>query len=330
MRILSLLPAATEIIYLLGLEKYLVGVSHECDFPKQALKLPKITSSPVSNDLSSLEINNEVAKLKHKGSGVFHIDEQKLRHVKPNLILTQELCDVCAISWTQVKKASKILSSVIPENIVSQGSSIDSGSQAIRNDNFSLQIISLEPESIKDILENILLIGEFSRRSQESKKIVASLKKRLKNLDSRLKTVVTYKPKVLIIEWLDPLMVAGHWVPEMVEKAGGINLITTKGQKSYPIIIDQIVKSAPDILIFAPCGFDIKRTLKEKVLIKKITKKLPTTNYQLYLMDGNAYLTRPGPRIIDGMEIFSEIFHPHISPKKHSFNDWIDFLSSIL
>lgn len=308
--ILSLLPAATEVVYLLGLEKYLVGVSHECDYPLEAKLLPKVTSSPVSNNLSSKEINDAVSKLKHKGSGVFHINQKLLAKFKPNLILTQELCDVCAISWTQVQKASKVLEG-------------------------DVKIISLEPESINDILENILLIGEISHKRQESRKLVKSLKQRLRNIESILprhfknsEVHWTSSPRndgkrVLIIEWLDPIMIAGHWVPEMIEKAGGIAVETKVGQKSFPISIDQIVKAKPDIVVFAPCGFDITRTLSEKPLIEKIFYNLKHTTCKLFLMDGNAYLTRPGPRIIDGVEILTEVLHPEIFPKKHSSLDWL-------
>lgn len=303
MRILSLLPAATEIIYLLGLEDQLVGVSHECDYPLEAKKLPKITSSPITNRLSSLEIDQKVKNLTHRGSSVFHINNNKLKELRPNLIISQELCQICAIPWTQVKKAAKILDS-------------------------DTKIISLEPESIEDILENILLVGETTDKRKESRKLVENLKKRLQNITSRLANSTRSKnkslPRVLIIEWLNPLMVAGHWVPEMVEKAGGMNLITKSEQKSYPITLDQIVKSSPDVLIFAPCGFNIKRTLKEKNLIKKIIVhlKLDIENWKFFLMDGSAYLTRPGPRIIDGIEILSEILYPDLFPRKHPYAAW--------
>jgi iron complex transport system substrate-binding protein len=302
LRILSLLPAATEIIYLLGLEKYLVGVSHECDYPLEARLLPQVTSSPISNELSSQEINKAVAKLKHKGSGVFHIDEKLLRKLNPTLILTQELCDVCAISWTQVKQAAKILDG-------------------------DVKIISLEPESISDIFENILLIGETSRKSLESRKVVEGLQERLESIQSRLRHLARNHPnRVLIIEWLDPIMIAGHWVPEIVEKAGGTGVITKPGQKSFPITIDQVIASDPSVIIFAPCGFDIKRILREKSLIEEVVKI--SRSYKKYnpakyfLMDGNAYLTRPGPRIIDGVEILVEILHPEIFSKKHTKSDW--------
>ena len=278
MRILSLLPAATEMVYSLGLEKYLV-------------EDPKITSSPISNAMTSLEIDMAVKKLGHRGNGVFHIDQQKLKQLKPDLILTQELCEVCAVSFNQVKKSARILDS-------------------------NVKIISLEPESVEDILENILLIGETTGSRQQARKVIKNLKNRLKIIDLRLKNLKN-KPKVLVIEWLDPLMVAGHWVPQMVEMAGGEMLITKRGEKSRRINQAQL-KINPDIVIIAPCGFDIKRTIKEKHLIRKNFSKV-------YLMDGDSYLTRPGPRIVDGIEILSEILYPEIFSRKHSRVDWVTF-----
>lgn len=291
-----MLPAATEIVYLLGLEKFLVGVSHECDYPPQVRKVPKVTSSPISNQMSSLEIDQEVKKIRHKGPGVFHINKNMLKRLKPDLIISQELCEVCAVGFNQIKKAARILDG-------------------------DVKIISLEPESVEDILENILLIGESSGKSLESRKIVKALKNRLKILDSRLSVLATIKkPKVCVVEWLDPLMVAGHWVPEMVEVAGGQNLISKKGEKSRYIQKSDLFKSSYDIVIIAPCGFDIQRTIKEKQLIQNILDR--EYNGKIYLIDGNSYMTRPGPRIMDGIEILSEIIHPEIFPRKHLKKDW--------
>ena len=297
-RILSLLPAATEIVYLLGLQESLVGVSHECDYPSKAKLKPRVTSSPISNNLSSLEINTQVAKLRHKGSGVFHISEEILKNLRPNLILTQELCDICAISWTEVKKAAKVLDA-------------------------NVKIISLEPESIGDILENILLVGKICDRKKKAIKIVDDLKGRLGMVELRLSRFARNDDKrVLVIEWLEPIMNAGHWVPEMVERAGGVSVKMNNGHKSYPITLEQIVKADPNVVIFAPCGFNIVRTLSEKYLIEDLVKKIDNEKVKYFLMDGNAYLTRPGPRIIEGVEILAEILHPEVFEREHNELDW--------
>lgn len=282
MRILSLLPAATEIVYLLGLEKYLVWD-------------PKLTSSSISNAMTSLEIDMAVKRLGHRGNGVFHIDQKKVKELKPDLILTQELCSVCAISFTEIEKAARILDS-------------------------DVKIISLEPESVEDILENILLVGKVTNRLKVARKLVTRFKARIKKLITRNKKT-NKRPKVLVVEWLDPLMVAGHWVPEMVEIAGGQMLITKRGEKSRRIKQAQLNLN-PDILIIAPCGFDIVRTIQESKLIDDLRLKINDKKTKDYLMDGNAFLTRPGPRIVDGIEILAEILHPEIFKRKHTKNNW--------
>lgn len=297
MRILSLLPAATEIIYLLGLEKNLVGVTDDCDYPKEAKKLPKVTECLSPNYLSSKEIDEKVKKLGHMGLSIAHLDQDLLKKLNPDLILTQDICSVCAISYSEIKKAARILES-------------------------DAKIISLEPESIEDIFQNILLVGEYTESRARSRKIVQQLRKRLQILNSTLSTLNSPKPKVLVIEWLDPIMIAGHWAPEMVERAGGACLLSKKGQKSVCVSLEQLKSLDPDIVIIAPCGFSISRTLKEKLLINKINYQLGPSNYKLALVDANSYLTRPGPRVVDGIEIFSEIFFPKIFPKRHSVKDW--------
>lgn len=278
MRILSLLPASTDIVNLLGLENSLIGT--EKDF-----------SSEISNKLSSKDINRRVSSLIHKGNSLFHIDQKKLKKLNPDLILTQELCSVCAISFTQIKKAARILRD-------------------------SVQTISLDPESIEDILENILTVGEVTDTRQLAGKVVEKLQKRIMKLESKIK--VKTRPRVLVIEWLAPLMVAGHWVPQMVQKAGGEMLVTKSGERSKILTSSQIKKLKPDIVIVAPCGFDIERTLREKSRIPNL--KVPT-----YLVNGDLYLTRPGPKVVDGMEILSEILRPEEFKKKHILNDWQRF-----
>ncbi|MBI3309135.1 MAG: ABC transporter substrate-binding protein [Candidatus Melainabacteria bacterium] len=307
LRILSLLPAATEMVYLLGLEKYLVGVSDDCDFPPQVKKLPKLTECLIDQNLTSKEIDKKVKNLKHQGINVSHLDEEMLKDLKPDLILTQDICPVCAISYTQVKKAARIL-------------------------DYDTKIISLEPESIEDILENIKVVGEFGGRKKEAVRVIEELRKRLDKVKRKIATGRTkwYIPrndsrKVLVIEWLDPIMIAGHWAPEMVEKAGGVNLVTKPGERSKIITINQIKVLKPDILIISPCGFDIDRTFKEKELISRIVRGIKGIR-GAYLIDGNSYMTRPGPRIIDGIEILSEILHPQVFLRKHTKKDWRRFV----
>lgn len=303
MRILSLLPAATEMVYLLGLENQLVGVSHDCDYPPQVKNISKLTSSPISNAMSSLEIDMAVKKLGHRGNGVLHIDQKMLKRLNPDLILTQELCEVCAVGFNQVQKAARILDGEV-------------------------KIISFEPESVEDILENILLVGQVMSEARagalgyrlQAQKAVQKLKKRIENL--KLKIVNSTKPKVCVVEWLDPVMAAGHWVPEMIKVAGGLNLVSKMGEKSRKINVAQKQLNS-DILIISPCGFDIKRTIRERFMINDLRLKINNKNTKIYLVDGNSYMTRPGPRIIDGIEILSEIIHPEVFKRRYTKKDWI-------
>ncbi len=283
-------------ICLLGLESSLVGISDDNDYPESVLKLPKITTTTISSDLSSLEIDKKVKAAKHRGSSVFHIDRKLLAELAPDLILTQELCPVCAPAFTDVEKTAR---------------------QVLKD----TKIISLEPHTIDDIFDNIKEIAKTTKTSPV--KSIKSLQSRLSKVFQKIKG--SKKPSVLIIEWFDPLMVAGHWVPEMVERAGGTMLIAKKKEPSQYIVWDEVLKLDPDIIIIAPCGFGINRTRDEISLItnKKGFKSLKAyQNKQIFLVDGNAYLTRPGPRIIDGVEILAEIFHPNIFPRTYPSSSW--------
>lgn len=302
MRIVSLLPAATEMIFLLGLEKSLVGISKDSDFPEEVQKIPKLTHSIISNDLTSREINEKVRYYEHKGQSVFHINRNLLKKLNPSLVLTQELCPVCAPSFTDARKACKILKT-------------------------SYSLVSLEPHTVNDIFENVRTIGEYTNSQNTAKQKIKDLKKRINNIKIKIRTAK--RPSVLIIEWLDPLMVSGHWVPQMVELAGGRSLISKVGGKSKRAFWSDVPFNNPDILIIAPCGFGIKRTKKEINLITKRSgfKNLKAyKNKNIYLVDGDSFLTRPGPRVIDGIEIFAEIFHPNIFQRKYPKTAWQNLL----
>lgn len=298
MRIVSLLPAATEIVYLLNLQKSLVGISKDSNFPRQTFKIPKLTESIISNDLTSRKIDEKVKSFKHRGQSVFHINEKLLKQIDPSLILTQELCPVCAPSFSDVRKACKIL-----------------------KDSYSL--ISLEPHTISDVFENIKTIARHAASEDIAKQKIVDLKRRILAVQRKVKSLP--KKSVLAIEWLDPIMVAGHWVPQMIELAGGRALISKIGERSRRISWNDILLLNPDVLIIAPCGFNIERTKKEINLItqKPGFKNLKAyKNKSIYLVDGDSYITRPGPRIVDGIEIFSQILYPNIFKRKYSKAAW--------
>lgn len=289
LRIVSLIPSATEIIYLLGLQKYLVARSAECNFPKDVLKKPVVVDCPVDEGMSSREIDQFFKNAGHQGRGFYHVDQKLLKKIKPNLILTQEFCEVCAIPFTQVKKAARFLKG-------------------------DVNILSLEPQSIEDMFKNILTVGSFAGKLTKAQKEVLNLRKNLEII--KLKTSSLKKPSVIIIEWLSPIMIAGHWVPEMAQSAGAKMLLSKPFDKSRLVIWDEVLKADPDILIFAPCGFNTKRTKKEVGMFerKKSWKKLKAVkNKKVFIVDGDAYLTRSGPRLIKGVQILSKIFHPEVN-----------------
>lgn len=301
MRIVSLLPAATEIIYFLNLQKNLAGISKDSNFPAETIKIPKITDSIISNDLKSIEIDRIVKLYKHKGKSVFHIKKNLLKKLNPDLVLTQELCPVCAPSFDDVRQACKII-----------------------RKNYSL--ISLEPHTIGGILENIKTIASFTNSEKIAEKKIKDLEERILEIKSRTQNLP--RKSTLIIEWLDPFMAAGHWVPEMVYIAGATLLFSKKGERSRRISWAEIIKLDPEVLIISPCGFDIARTKKELDLISTrfgFKKLRAYRNRQIYLVDADAFLTRPGPRIIDGIEIFSEILYPSIFKRKYTEKDWMKY-----
>jgi iron complex transport system substrate-binding protein len=291
LKIASLIPAATEIVYLLGLEKHLVARSTDSNYPKKARKIPAITEGDLDPKFATEQINSILKGKKHKSRSINHIDKQKLKAFSPNLILTQELCEICAPSYTQVKEAVKILKG-------------------------KPTIVSIEPNTIDGIFSAILEIGLTAGKYHKAKRVVESLKKRVKLICQKTKTV--QKPSVLVIEWLNPIMVAGHWVPEMVEYAGGKPVLTKKGRKSKQVRWSKIKKANPDIILLAVCGFDIPKTKKDLYLLEKRKgwKKLKAVrNGKVFIVDGDAYFTRCGPRVVEGIEILAKIIHPQLFRK---------------
>ena len=295
MKIVSLLPSATEICYALGLEEEVVAVTHECDFPLEAKQKPVITSSVLDHThSSSLSIHKGVTGLVHEGKSIYHLDETLLAELNPDLILTQELCEVCAVSYNVVQKAAKIL----------QG---------------EREIISLEPNTIWDILENIRLVGEKTDKAKEANELVASFEQRIEAV--RKKTAdIEQRPRVYCMEWLNPPFVAGHWIFEMVEIAGGQEGLARAGKPSVQIKWQEVVEFAPEILIFMPCGFDLKGAITESQQLTEYPgwSSIPAVESDtVFAVDGSSYFNRPGPRIVDGLEIFAQIIHPEMFSYSH-------------
>ena len=286
MRIVSLLPSATEIVYALGLGDRLVGVTHECDFPPEARAKPVLTASTLPNASSSAQIDRHVRRALHQGSSLYSLDADLLDRLRPDLILTQELCDVCAVSYEIVARAAKRLSS-------------------------DTRVVSLEPSSLADVYANIQTVGELTGTESQAERVVEQLRRRAGELERH----VAGKPKrrTLVLEWTDPPMSGGHWTPELVELAGGIPLLADPGANSRVIPWEAIVAADPDVVIVAPCGFDLEKT---RVAVAELERTQPVwleltavRKGRAQLVDGNAYVNRPGPRLIDSAEIFASAIH---------------------
>jgi len=286
MRIASFLPSATEIVYALGLGDAVVAVSHDCDYPPDVRTKPVLSEAIVTTALPSPTIDQRIRGQVHRGNSVYHLDQDELARLHPNLILTQELCTVCAPSYTLVKEVAKVL-------------------------NADVRIVSLEPHGLTDVLGTILLVGQMTETEDRAMDLVARLRARIDAVRGRAAGLP--RPCVVCLEWLDPLFVGGHWVPEMVALAGGQDVLGRAGEPSFTVEWDAVVAAEPEVLVLMPCGFDVARTRQELHLLmdRPGWTTLPAVRAgRVYLTDASAYFSRPGPRIVDGLELLAAILHP--------------------
>lgn len=280
-RIVSLLPSATEIVYALGLGGRLAGVTHECDFPDEARTKPVLTASALNHDGRPGDIDRHVRRAVHQGSSLYTLDAQRLAQLSPDLILTQELCEVCAVSYGIVSRAARAL----------EGSPL---------------VVSLEPSSLEDVYETIETIGRLTATQERARSVVLGLRERAERL--RRAHGSKPRPSVLVLEWTDPPMSAGHWTPELVELAGGVPVLSDPGANSRTLSWDSIAESDPDVIFVAPCGFDLARAeaATEELNTEPAWHALRAVQTRtVFAVDGNAYVNRPGPRLIDSAEIFA-------------------------
>ena len=288
MRICSFLPSTTEIVCALGLADNLVGITHECDYPPEVRDKSKVIMSSMNPDeLSSREIDDLIVKNRNEGKSTYLIDIEALKEANPDIILTQGLCEVCAVSGNDVIESAKVL-----------GRTPD--------------IISLEPSTIGQILGTILTIGDATDTKDRAAELVGKLKSRIDRIES-LFSGERDRPRVFCLEWLDPPYAAGHWIPEMVQLAGAVNGIGIPGEPSLKVSWADILNFAPQIIVVMPCGYNIEDTLKEidVVTSNKYWNQMPASRRgHAYLVDANSYFSRSGPRIVDGLEILAKIIHP--------------------
>ena len=286
-RIISFLPSATELIYELGAQEKLFGVTHECNYPSEATSKPKVIESVFEPEkMSSKEIDEKICDLSEKGEDIYKLVTQNVSDAKPDLIISQEICEVCSAYTNQVKNAIDILDEK-PE------------------------IYSMSPHDINGILKCVTDIAEKINEEKRGREIVNSLNSRI----DKIKDVkISKRPKVLAIEWINPFFTSGHWVPEMIEMSGGENMITKKGEHSRKMGIEEIENENPDVLILMPCGFDVQRTVSEyeKYLKNDLrwNELRAVKERKVFAVDANSFFSKPSIRVVTGIEILAKILHP--------------------
>lgn len=303
LKIVSLLPSATEIVCALGLEQSLVGRSHECDYPETITQLPICCEANFDDDLSSSTIDAKVKEILADALSVYTVNREQIKQLNPDIVITQAQCGVCAVSIKDVEDAL--------DNYLDKPA----------------KLISLQPNTLSDIFNDIQTVATALGVEETGRNLVEDLQERVDLIRHKLK-YIEHKPTVVCVEWLEPLMVSGNWIPELVGIAGGKSILAEAGKHSPYIDWDEIRLNDPDIIIIMPCGFGIERTMKEMDLLLELpgfNELKAVKNNRLYIADGNHYFNRPGPRIVDSIEILAEI----INPKQFIFGNegkgWIKF-----
>jgi iron complex transport system substrate-binding protein len=289
LRIISFLPAATEMACALGLGKELVGVTHECDFPLLARTKPVVVRNALAlENMTSPEIDVAVSECIASGGSLYEVDERLLEILAPTHILTQALCQVCAPSGNEITRALKALP-------------------------FEPEIVWFTPHCLEDIFDNLRELGRLSGRLAQAQDLIASLHRRLRQSEDNVRNEP--RPRVLCLEWTDPYYCSGHWVPEMIEIAGGEDALGRKGADSVRISWSEIASWSPEVLIVSPCGFGTEKALQLTIQLlgQPGWSDLPAVRHQrVFAVDANAYFARPGPRVVDGVELLAHLIHPQI------------------
>jgi iron complex transport system substrate-binding protein len=291
-RIVSFLPGSTEILYEIGAGSQIVGVTHECNYPDEAKRIPRVINSSFdASKMESRKIDEKIVELMQTGKDIYVINDRVLKEAKPDLIIAQGACEVCAPFTKETESSSSVLG-------------------------YKPDILVLDPHDLDDILVSIMDIAKSVDRIKEGRKLVVSLQNRIDNVRScvrQKRSNYSPRPKILCLEWIDPYFTAGHWVPQMVETAGGINGLSSRGQPSRRLNIDEMVKFNPDKVILMPCGFDKDRTLLESKRLAdndKWKSMSAVRNEEVFAVNAGAYFSKPGPRTITGLEILAKIIVP--------------------
>jgi len=290
LRIASLLPSATEIVHFASAGDSLVGVTHKCDYPTSVERLPKLTRSKVDSSMSSAEIDTAIGNILTDDGSIYTLDAQLLTELAPGLIITQGLCEVCAVSTDLVYEAASKL-----EN--------------------PPDVISLNPTSLEDVLHAAVRVGKAVGRGEGTRRKIKALRERLTRVEEAVAGLD--RPRVGCIEWLDPAFSAGHWVPEMVLIAGGQEIFAEAGEPSMRLTWEEVFEAAPEVLVLMPCGFDVERTIEESRHLPELSgwSELPAVkDGRVWAVDANSHFSRPAPRLVEGVETLARILHPEVFP----------------
>ena len=291
LRIVSLLPSATEILFALGLDEQIVGVSHECDFPPAARSKKVVIHSRIPKDASPAEIDRLVREFSARGESVYSVDAEALRSLSPDLIVTQDLCHVCAAS---------------PEDLAVVLSDFDQRPE----------VLCLNPLDLGDVWRDILWVGEETFRPHAAEKLLETIGEKLGAIERQVRIQCTNDcPRVAFLEWLQPIYVGGHWIPEMIERAGGRDVFAKPRSPSFRLSPDDVVAAQPDILIVAPCGYTANQARDEYRAMSFTAgwQDIPAVRTgRVCSLDANSYFSRPGPRLITGLEILAKLIHPSV------------------
>jgi iron complex transport system substrate-binding protein len=304
-RVVSLIASATEIVCALGARDLLVGRSHECDFPPEVARLPSLTEPKFLVTGTSYDIDARVKAIVQEGISVYRVDADKLEALRPDIIVTQDHCEVCAVSLKDVETALCAWSGR------------------------RVEIVSLKPAALADIWEDIAKVARALGRERQGERLVEQLKARMATIAEQSGAART-RPRGAMIEWIEPLMASGNWIPELVQMAGGENLFGVAGQPSPWLDWDQVVAADPDLILAHPCGFDMARTLQEMPMLERRAgwRELKAVQRdRIFIADGNQYFNRPGPRIVESLEMLAEIFHPELFHARHERKGWMRYAS---
>jgi iron complex transport system substrate-binding protein len=289
MRVCSLLPSATEILFAIGMGDSVAGVTHECDFPPEAAKRPALIRPRVDPKAAPAEIDRQVMELVGRGESIYSVDAELLASLRPDLIVTQDLCHVCAAS---------------PDDLAT----------ALTRLPKAPRVLSLTPRVLRDVWDDIRRVGEATQRRREAQALAITLEQRLAAIAAKASRAAA-RPRVLCLEWLDPYYMGGHWVPEMVALAGGEDVLGRVGEPSFRVSAEEIAPTKPDVIVVMPCGYGVERVAAEFRMfhIPECWREFPAVRERrIYGVDANSYFSRPGPRLADGVALLAHLLHPDL------------------